>query len=351
MRNILSNSFPFLAVLFSFHVSTPGLHAQQTHMLSSNDFVKEFRVAGPFHQQGLDQEDFLDLLDIEFIEGEEFAKAILRLQENKPHVRSYSQPQPVLSEPVIYEDEQITGTVFKHRFHSKILGDSRDIFVWLPEDYNSSGKNYPLLVLHDGQSVFRSGGGFNGNEWHMDESATELIDSNEIEPLIMVGVSHTKNRGLEYVPMKRGVSYGEALTRELLPELLKQYRISPGRIATMGASAGGLIALYLGWELNSTFSMAACLSPGFIFRDDDYIVELKKARIPEDLKLAIVNGTDDFDSNLQHGVNECIAYLEEINFPDDNLLYWVDEGGTHSARSWAGQARKILKWMYPKNTE
>jgi len=272
--------------------------------------------------------------------GEEFARAILRLHD-----------QSVLSEPVIYENEQITGTVFSHRFHSSILNNTREIFVWIPEDYNSSGKNYPLLVLHDGKSVFRSGGGFGGNEWHMDESVTELINSNEIEPLIMVGVSNTRNRGLEYVPMKRGESYGEALTRELLPELLKLYRISSDRIATMGASAGGLISFYLGWELNSTFSMAACLSPGLIFRDEDYVVELKKARIPQNLKLAIVNGTDDFDSNLQHGVNECIAYLEEINFPDEKLLYWVAEGGSHSAKSWAEQSRKIVKWMYPKNTE
>ena len=120
---------------------------------------------------------------------------------------------------------------------------------------------------------------------------------------------------------------------------------------TMGASAGGLISFYLGWELNSTFSMAACLSPGLIFRDEDYVVELKKTRIPENLKLAIVNGTDGFDSNLQHGVNECIAYLNEIDFPDDNLLYWVAEGGSHSAKSWAEQAKIIVKWMYPKNSE
>lgn len=265
-------------------------------------------------------------------------------------IKASSQNQPVLSEASIFENEHITGTVFKHLFHSEILNNSREVFVWLPKDYNSNNENYPLLVVHDGKSVFQAGGGFGGNEWHLDESVTKMINSNEIEPLIMVGVSNTKDRGLEYVPMRNGKSYGKALTQELLPELLKQYRISGDKIATLGASAGGLISMYLGWELNSTFSMAACLSPGFIYKVD-YVKELRKAEIPQNLRLAIVNGTDDFDSNLQHGVDECIKYLNEINFPSDNLLYWVAEGGSHNAPSWAEQSITILKWMYPKNTQ
>ena len=51
-----------------------------------------------------------------------------------------------------------------------------------------------------------------------------------------------------YNPIKDGKNYGEALSKELLPELKKQYNISNGRIGTMGASMGGLISLYFGWE-------------------------------------------------------------------------------------------------------
>ena len=63
-------------------------------------------------------------------------------------------------------------------------------------------------------------------------------------------------------------------------------------------------------------------------------------------KLAIVNGTDNFDSGLQPGVDKFIGYLNKINFPREDLLYWVDEKGSHSSRSWSHQAKDILLWMY-----
>lgn len=272
--------------------------------------------------------------------------------------------QSNLSEPTPFEHEGITGEVFKHDFDSKILNNSRNIFVWLPEEYHRSEKNYPLLVVHDGQNVFYSKNGGWGKKnktndnasanprgWNLDESVHELIQSKKIEPIIMVGVSNTKDRGNEYVPTRNGINFGKALTQELLPEIEKLYRINSKDIGTLGSSAGGLISLYLGWEHNEVFTKAACLSPGIIFRDQNYFEQLKGAKVPDSLKLAIVNGSDDFDSNLQVGVDKCIDYLNEISFPKENLLYWVDENGAHASRSWSHQAKDILQWMYQINPQ
>ena len=162
----------------------------------------------------------------------------------------------------------------------------------------------------------------------------------------MVGVSNSKNRGHEYVPTRNGINFGKALTQELIPEIKKLYRIDSEDIGTLGSSAGGLISLYLGWERNDVFTKAACLSPGIIYRDQNYFELLKKAKVPDNLKLAIVNGTDNFDSGLQLGVDKCIDYLNKINFSKENLLYWVDQQGSHSSRSWSYQAKDILLWMY-----
>jgi len=257
-----------------------------------------------------------------------------------------------------FKNEQITGDVFKHFFSSKILNNTREIFVWVPPDYNSNKKKYPLLIVHDGGGVFYSRGGFgarnksksqkeiNKNGWNLDETVTELISTNKMEPIIMVGVSNTKNRGFEYVPTRNGINYAKALTDELLPAIKKLYRIKTNDIGTLGASAGGLISLYLGWEFNKTFKKAVCLSPGIIYRDQDYYKELIKTKIPKKLRLAVVNGTDNFDSNLQLGVDKFTGYLEEINFSSKNYLYWIEKNGTHSAKSWSKQSKIILEWMY-----
>ena len=266
--------------------------------------------------------------------------------------------ESTISNAETFKNEQITGDVFKHVFSSKILNNTREIFVWVPPDYNSNKKNYPLLIVHDGGGVFYSRGGFgarnksksqkviNKNGWNLDETVTELISSNKMEPIIMVGVSNTKNRGFEYVPTRNGINYAKALTDELIPAIKKLYRIKTNDIGTLGASAGGLISLYLGWEFNKTFKKAVCLSPGIIYRDQDYYKELIKTKIPKKLKLAVVNGTDNFDSNLQLGVDKFTGYLEEINFSSKNYLYWIEKNGTHSAKSWSKQSKIILEWMY-----
>ena len=68
MRNIYSKNYHLLAVLLSCLVTTAGLHAQQTHILSSNSYVQEFNVIGPFHQKNLSPNDYAELLEIEFLE-------------------------------------------------------------------------------------------------------------------------------------------------------------------------------------------------------------------------------------------------------------------------------------------
>ncbi len=263
-----------------------------------------------------------------------------------------------LSQPTLFEHKDVTGKVFQHDFDSKILDNSRKIFVWIPEGYNLNKDKYPLLVVHDGKAVFYSkNGGFGKRNklkkdslpkpgWNLDETVHELIQSKKIKPIIMVGVSNTKNRGHEYVPTRNGINFGKALTQELIPEIKKLYRIDYEDIGTLGSSAGGLISLYLGWERNDVFTKAACLSPGIIYRDQNYFELFKKAKVPDNLKLAIVNGTDNFDSGLQLGVDKCIDYLNKINFSKENLLYWVDQQGSHSSRSWSHQAKDILLWMY-----
>ena len=266
--------------------------------------------------------------------------------------------QSKLSQPTLFERKDVTGIVFQYDFDSKILNNSRKIFVCIPQEYDFNKDKYPLLVVHDGRAVFYSkNGGFGRSNkskndslpkpgWNLDETVHELIQSKKIKPIIMVGVSNTKNRGQEYVPTRNGINFGKALTQELIPEIKKLYRIDSKDIGTLGSSAGGLISLYLGWELNNVFTKAGCLSPGIIKGNDNYFQQLIKVNQPKNLQLAIVNGTYGLDLELQFGVDEFIGYLNKINFPKENLLYWIDQQGYHYPKSWSQQAKVILQWMY-----
>src|SRR4029434_7130631 len=86
----------------------------------------------------------------------------------------------------------LPGNIKLHRaFRSRILGNRRDILVYLPPGYRRfSRKSYPVLYLYDGQNVFDAATSFAGVEWGVDETAERLIRTKIIEPLIVVAVAN-----------------------------------------------------------------------------------------------------------------------------------------------------------------
>src|SRR5437899_6288014 len=97
----------------------------------------------------------------------------------------------------------LTGTIRRHRgFPSKILGNRRDVLVYLPRGYSRfSRKRHPVLYLQDGQNMFDTATSFAGVEWGVDETAQRLVRQNRIEPLIIVAIANTgEDRINEYAP-------------------------------------------------------------------------------------------------------------------------------------------------------
>src|SRR5438045_4817557 len=127
----------------------------------------------------------------------------------------------------------LTGNIKRHRaFHSRVLGNRRDILVYLPPGYRRfSTRRYPVLYLHDGQNVFDAATAFAGVEWGVDETAQQLNRRKLIEPLIIVAIANTgEDRIQEYAPTTARIdppkrkrskgllrSYGEFLIEELKP--------------------------------------------------------------------------------------------------------------------------------------
>src|SRR5213080_2738981 len=75
----------------------------------------------------------------------------------------------------------LTGNIKLHRaFHSRFLGNRRDVLVYLPPGYSRfSSRRYPVLYMNDGQNVFDAATSFAGVEWGMDEAAQRQEISNE----------------------------------------------------------------------------------------------------------------------------------------------------------------------------
>ncbi len=148
------------------------------------------------------------------------------------------------------------------------LNKQRRVWVYLPEDYTTSGKRYPVLYMHDGQNLFEDSSSFSG-EWGVDE----YLDTANARRSIVVAVDHGgQDRILEYCPydMERfgkgtGDQYADFLVKTLRPYINKKFRTRKCRKNTFiaGSSMGGLISMYALLKYPKVFGGAGVFSPAF----------------------------------------------------------------------------------------
>jgi len=151
----------------------------------------------------------------------------------------------------------VTGTLEMVPFESKVYGDKRLMRVWLPTGYSSSKtsvKRYPVLYLFDAQDLFdRCTSRPGQDEWHVDETLTDLIDRKAVQPLIVVGIDnsgpgHREDEYSRYSAIADAPQKLSAfMTIEVLPLIDLRYRTISDRThrGVGGASLGSLAALTL----------------------------------------------------------------------------------------------------------
>jgi predicted alpha/beta superfamily hydrolase len=259
----------------------------------------------------------------------------------------------------------LTGNIQSHpAFRSKILGNRRDVLVYLPPGYRRfSGQHYPVLYLHDGQNVFDAATSFAGVEWGVDETAQRLIGEGLIEPLIIVAVFNMgEDRIHEYAPTRgvydntserkkrsRGLArqYGDFLINELKPYIDKKYRTKRGAEFTGlgGSSLGALVTLAIGILYPRAFTRLIVMSPS-IWWDDFAIYRLVDSigdRPP--LKIWLDTGTNEPGWEQARELHNRMVEKGWKVFGD--LRYLEVEGADHSEGAWAARVEPALRFLFP----
>jgi enterochelin esterase-like enzyme len=158
----------------------------------------------------------------------------------------------------------VTGTLEMVPFESTIYGDKRLLRVWLPPGYSdsqASAQRYPVLYMFDGQFLFdRCTSQPFPDEWHVDETLTDLIAKRAVQPLIVVGIDNP-GREDEYSRYSAMADDPQKLsafmTREVLPLIEGRYKTMADRTHRgVGASSlGSLAALTLLLDQPDTFGL------------------------------------------------------------------------------------------------
>ncbi|NOU60456.1 alpha/beta hydrolase-fold protein [Marinifilum caeruleilacunae] len=255
------------------------------------------------------------------------------------------------SDTIQYTEGQVTGKVVYHKqLEWKGLA-SRDIVVWLPPNYEKEkNRKYSVLYMQDGQNCFDPKTSSFGVDWQIDESCTDLIGRNTIEPLIVVGIYNTPNRSKEYVPGLDGDRYMELLTKKIKPFIDSNYRTYGDRehTAVGGSSAGGTISFMLLWEYPEIFSKAICMSPAFKIEDIDYVKVVRGDEdCKRDIRIYIDNGGIGLEKRLQTGIDEMLVELQKKGYVLDRDLFWqLDTTAQHNEKAWAKRMPQALKILF-----
>ena len=270
---------------------------------------------------------------------------------------------------IAQQPHSLTGDIRLHKnFHSALLGNDRDVIVYLPPGYEAAKrKRYPVFYMHDGQNLFDGATSFiPGQEWGVDETAQALIGAGKVEPLIIVGIYNTRDRVNEYTAAEdakykmggKADLYGRMIVEELKPFIDSNYRTRKEAKHTGlgGSSLGGLASLYLALKHSDVFGRAAVVSPSVWFANKhivNYVAALPK---PTKVRLWLDMGTNEGrDSRDSAGAQKAIAEVRLLRealvtkgWKDENLRYLEAEGGEHNEKAWAARVPEILTFLFPR---
>lgn len=162
-------------------------------------------------------------------------------------------------------------SVMDSAFFIPQLNRTRRIWIYLPPDYKSTKKKYPVLYMHDGQNLFDEATSYSG-EWGVDKYLDSIFYLHKKE-VIVVGIDNgLSKRMAEYNPYSfqqfgkgEGDKYVDFLVKTLKPYIDKNYRTLQDQKNTFiaGSSMGGLISLYAVIKYPLVYGGAGIFSPAF----------------------------------------------------------------------------------------
>lgn len=246
----------------------------------------------------------------------------------------------------------INVSIIDEDFYMPQLNRTRRIWIYLPPDYDSTSKRYPVIYMQDGQNLFDDYYSFIG-EWKVDESMNELFDNGDYGAIV-VGIDNGGNQRInEYSPWKNstygggdGELYAAFLVQTLKPFIDSNYRTLSAREYTgiAGSSLGANISLYTAIEYPDIFSKAGLLSPAFWFSDSIY-QHIVSEGIEDGMRFYFVAGDNESETILADMMavyDTLISAGQEET--DMQLVHHAD--GVHSEWYWAREYPYMYEWLF-----
>lgn len=218
-------------------------------------------------------------------------------------------------------------------FQSNKLGKKVSYSIYLPSDYNTSQRTYPVLYLLHGYSD-------NETNWihsgQMKSIADQAIASQKAVPMIIIMPDAWDTW---YVNQYDGkASYEDMFFEELIPYMEKTYRILSRQEnrAIAGLSMGGYGSLL--YSLHHPEMFCACIPlSAAIF--DDKAMNARKERANQDLFNRLFGPEDEHWQ--KNSVLNILSNLDKKNLP--RIRYYIDCGDKDGLLDGNFQAHQIMR--------
>ena len=230
------------------------------------------------------------------------------------------------------------GKLHHHVYHSVLVGDDRDYFVYTPPGYDSQAERlHPVLYLLHGYSD-------GADAWTIQGHANEILDSliakGKAEPMIMVmplcyRTPEVRALGWDglrdpHLGQIRFTKLSRILVDEVIPAVEKDYRAAKDREfrAIAGLSLGGAEALYIGLNELDSFAWVGGFSPVALVGDYNKAFPGFDDRANSQLGLLWIScGKQDPFFLLSEKLRDWLK-AKRVRFK------WVDMPGAHTWQVW-----------------
>jgi enterochelin esterase-like enzyme len=230
-----------------------------------------------------------------------------------------------------------------------------------------------LLLINDGQDL---------PDMKFANMLDGLVSSNQIQPVLCVGIHAGRDRKNEYGVaghtdyLGRGAKAEDFrlfVTEELLPFIHTQYAVTSfSNMAYAGFSLGGLTAIDLAWTYPDLFSIAAVFSGSLWWRsrqlDEDYNdatdrimhEQIRKGNYHPGQRFYFTTGSlDERADRNNNGIIDSIddtldliAELKAKGYDEDLDIRYVNyEDGRHDVPTWGRAMPGFLLWAYGGHVE
>ncbi len=200
------------------------------------------------------------------------------------------------------------------------------------------------LYVHDGQSLFHGG-------WELDR---------QVGPhTLVIGVETTAGRFEDLTPMTDaidgqvhgggGAAYADFVEKYLHPRIEARYG-RPTTVGVMGASLGGVMAMYQALRFpdayDFAFSLSGTMGWGTLERQGESMIDWYRRSNPGRTKLYVDSGGNPgAGDNYEHN-RQFLATLRQRGWRDgENLRYWHEPGAPHHHSAWRDRLHRPLAWF------